>query len=534
MRDNYKKLFQQIFFAGLSGVLLFLSFPLPQGISLGGIAWVGLFGLFLALEDSSPKRAFLLGIFFGLVSWLGILYWIPYCMTTYASMSGFLAELALLLLVLILSVYSGFFCLGYVWFRGGLEKTSLKFSVFWKGIFATCWWVVLEYLRSFFPFGGFSWTLLGLSQYKFLSLIQIADLGGIWLVSGLVLLGNYVFFVVFFSREKIGERAGVFIIFLLILALSLIYGRIRLQQIDKSLKDEPALKIGIVQPNIDQSIKWSPEYFWASISLQENLTRKLLKEPKDLIIWPEASVTTYFNLSWEQSPALRDALSQFPCYLLFGSISKEIKNGKKAYFNSVYLLAPYGEKVLGRYDKIHLVPFGEYVPMRKLLFWVDAIAGGATGNTTAGKEIKVLDAGKFKIGTVICYELIFPELVRKFVREGAELMSTVTNDAWFGTTSAPYQHFVNMIFRAVENRVYFFRSANTGVSGVVDPAGRIIAQSQIFKIETISSQVRLGPIGGISIYTRFGAWFAWLCLFLTALLVAIILAKRLLAKEEEG
>ncbi len=534
MRKNSKKIFWQIFFAGLSGILLFLSFPLPKGVSLGGFAWVGLIGLFLALKDVLPRRGFLLGLFCGVISWLGILYWIPYCMTTYASMSGFLAGLALVLLVLILSFYLAFFSWGYVWFRKNLQRVSVKFSVLWLGIFATCWWVVLEYLRSFFPFGGFAWTLLGLSQYKFLSLIQIADLGGIWLVSGLVFFANYVFFQLVFGQERYQERVGLLIIFLVLLASSLIYGRVRLSRIEQSLKNQPKLRIGIVQPNIDQSIKWSPEYFWASISLQENLTRKLLKEPKDLIIWPEASVTTYFNLSWEQSPALREVLSQFPCYLLFGSISKEMINGEKKYFNSVYLLAPYGKEILGRYDKIHLVPFGEYVPLQKILFWVDAIAGGATGNTTSGREIKVLNSGKFRIGSVICYELIFPELVRKFVKEGAELMSTVTNDAWFGSTSAPFQHFANMVFRAVENRIYFLRSANTGISGVVAPSGRIIAQSSIFQIETLSSEVRLGPIGGISIYTRFGAWFVWLCLFLTALLVVIILAKRLKLKEVGG
>ncbi len=511
----------QLIFAGASGILFFLSFPLPHGLSLGFVGWFCLFGLFFALENTSPKRAFLLGLVFGLLGFLGILYWVPYSMIVYAGMSKVWAYLALFLLALIMAGYYAIFALGYQQIKLFCEKHFSKFPYLALLVFACALWISLEYLRAYFPFGGFPWALLGLSQYKFLSLIQLAELGGVWMVSAVVFLGNFSLYALIRSRKK--ERILLPVLFFLILFLSAGFGKLRIKQIERLFESTTKLQVGIVQPNIDQSIKWSPEFFWAELEKQIQLTKSLGE--KDLIIWPEASITTYFNIYWQVVPRLKEKLSQFGCYLLFGSVSKESNGQRINYYNSAFLLAPFGKKVLGRYDKIHLVPFGEYVPMQKILFWVDAIAGGATGNTTAGREFTIFDAGRFKIACVICYELIFPSLVRKFVKQGAELMSTITNDAWFGATSAPYQHFVNMVFRAVENRVYFLRSANTGISGVVDPCGKIITKSNIFTTETLQAEVRLKPNSLKTFYTKAGDWFCWLALFLTGFCFVIILAK---------
>jgi apolipoprotein N-acyltransferase len=271
--------------------------------------------------------------------------------------------------------------------------------------------------------------------------------------------------------------------------------------------------VGVVQANIDQGIKWDLDYFWQTMDDHLALTRELMKSNPKLIIWPEAAVTAPggFNKNWELRTRVILSLSEINTYLLAGGLTvvdcdNPAGERSRCAKNSVYLLTPHAENLSGRYDKIHLVPFGEYIPMAKILFFADAIARGNTGSTTAGTEIKVLSVPGAHFGCVICYEVIFPELVRKFPREGAGFMTTVTNDAWFGKTGAPYQHNSNAVFRAVENRVYFVRSANTGVSSLVDPVGKIIHQSDLYVPAAFIGEVQASPLK--TFYTRAGDVFA--------------------------
>ena len=327
------------------------------------------------------------------------------------------------------------------------------------------------------------------------------------------------------------KKAGLeFGISLLIFAGALIYGQIRIRSVDRAFAPQPEIKVAIIQGNIDQGVKWNPFFFWNSLKRHIALSQSLLKEKKDLLIWPEAAITDYFNISWEhraESEVIKE-ISGFDSYFLVGSISREYQDQKKLNFNSAFLLSPFAENLIGRYDKMHLVPFGEYVPMQKALFWVDAIAGGNTGNTTPGKNIQVFEAGKFKIACVICYELIFPNLVRKFPQAGAQILSTITNDAWFGPTSAPYQHNSNIALRAIENRVYFLRSANTGISCICDPVGRILKQTGIFEIAALEGTIKPSPLH--TPYTKYGDWFPILCLALTSLSLIGILLRTQRAK----
>jgi len=509
MRKDKKEFLIPGVLSGFSGILLALSFPLPQGRAITILGWFALLPFLLALKNSSPKRAFFLGLISGIVAYLGILYWIPYCMITYANMPRVIAYFALFLLVLILAGYLGIFS----WL---LRILALKRN-FNLLIFGPLLWVAIEYLRTYFPLGGFPWALLGNSQYKFIHIIQISDLAGVWLVSWLVALVNFSIAGLLEkippTKKALRELGFGFACFW----LALIYGEVRIKQVERAFQDKPEIRVGIVQGNIDQGVKWSPDYFWAGIYRHKALSQSLLKEPKELLIWPESVVTSFFNQHWQERDEVVDVLSDFNAYLLFGSIAREVKNDKRFYYNSAYLLSPNGKELIGRYDKIHLVPFGEYIPMRRLLFWVDAIAGGNTGASSPGREIKVFETPGFKIACVICYELIFPNLVRKFVKQGAEIMSTITNDAWFGKTSAPYQHNSQMVFRAVENRVYFLRSANTGISSISDPVGRILAQTEIYEVGELSGVVRPSSIS--TLYTKYGDWFPILCLGLTILAV---------------
>jgi len=513
MSGSRKISFRQFGLALLSGILLFGSFSLPGGVSLFPLAWVALVPLLIAVRQAAPRRAFLLGFLAGFTGCFGIYYWIPYCMINYADMSRPLAYLALFLLVLILAGYPALF----TWLWAVFQRRSALPAV----IIGPLLWVSLEYIRTYFPLGGFPWALLGNSQYKFLQSIQVAELGGVYLVSWLVALVNFGIAGVL-QKTPAGQRAWKgLVLAAACFAAAVVYGQVRMKQVDAAFAQKPELKVGIVQGNIDQGEKWNSQLFWASMVRHIELSKDLLREPKDLLIWPEAAVTDYFNLAWQDQDQIAKSLSGFDAYFLFGAVSKKQTGEQKQYFNSAYMLSPNGEKLLGQYDKIHLVPFGEYVPLKKLLFWVDAIAGGNTGDTDPGDKVLVFDTGSYRIGCVICYEVIFPGLVRKFVKAGAQVMSTVTNDAWFGPTSAPHQHYSTMIFRAVENRVYFIRAANTGISGVCDPCGRTIAQSQIYEVAQLEAGVKRSSLR--TLYTRLGDWFALSCLGLTLAALAFIL-----------
>jgi apolipoprotein N-acyltransferase len=195
---------------------------------------------------------------------------------------------------------------------------------------------------------------------------------------------------------------------------------------------------------------------------------------------------------------------------------------KVYHYNSAYFLSPSGG-LAGKYDKIHLVPFGEYVPLSDLLFFVESLGEGI-GNFKGGKEIFNFSMPQGKFGVVICFEIIFPDLCRRFVKEGAEFLVTITNDAWFGKTSAPYQHFSIAVFRAIENHVFIARAANTGITGFIDPLGKILKQGGIFTEEAMSGTIRL--MKKKTFYTLHGDVFAWLCSGLSVLLLGYAFLRK--------
>jgi apolipoprotein N-acyltransferase len=197
---------------------------------------------------------------------------------------------------------------------------------------------------------------------------------------------------------------------------------------------------------------------------------------------------------------------------LFGSPATivEKESDQLRLLNSAFLISADGQ-ILDRYDKIHLVPFGEYIPLKHILKFLDKLVVGI-GDFFPGNAPEVLQGPGGRFGVVICFEVIFPDLVRRFVDLGADYMVTITNDAWFGRSSAPYQHFGMVVFRAVENRVYFARAANTGISGFIDPFGRIVHQSNIFTEEALTGEIQTG--GPRTFYTGYGNLFGYACVIL--------------------
>jgi len=308
----------------------------------------------------------------------------------------------------------------------------------------------------------------------------------------------------------------------LVLALVLSYGVIQLRKPEA----KGTFNVSVIQGNIEQDQKWDTALQMQVIGVYERLTLKAAKQRPDLVLWPETATPFYFNCPREadqkQTADLERFVKKSRVPILFGSPTFEILPGRVVHLrNSAFLLSPEGT-TLAEYHKFHLVPFGEYVPLKSVLFFVDKMVQ-AIGDFQSGSEYTVMAVPvpgqqDVKVSTVICYEIIFPDLVRRFVDRGATVITTITNDAWFGRTAAPYQHFSMAVFRAVENRVPVARAANTGISGFIDAKGKILQTSGLF-VEADLMQA-LAPGSTKTFYTRYGDIFSYLCVIFTLILLA--------------
>jgi apolipoprotein N-acyltransferase len=297
----------------------------------------------------------------------------------------------------------------------------------------------------------------------------------------------------------------------LIIGLVWLYGKGRIQSISELASDSPSVRVTVVQGNIGQDKKWSPAFQRASIEKYIKLSLLAKEQKPDLIVWPETATPFYFLYNTGLSKMVKGGIHDTGVDFLFGSPSFRRWKNKIEYYNSAYLVGPEGN-IFGKYDKVHLVPFGEYVPLKKFLPFLGKIVEHV-GDFRSGEKGHTIQWGEYRLGIQICYEIIFPNLSRAMTKNNAALLINITNDAWFGRSSAPYQHFSMAIFRAVENRRSIIRSANTGISGFIDPLGRVVASTQLFTDAIMTRSVPI--LDEKTFYSRFGDLFAMACLALT-------------------
>ena len=499
--------------ACLSGLLLSLIFP---KFDMEILAWVSLVPLLFAIQRENLLTSLYLGFITGFVSFLGILYWVIVAINTYGGIHFIPSGLILLLLVVYLSLYVAVFAFLLNYIRRRVQWDMVVVAPFL--------WVSLEYVRSFF-LTGFPWATLGYSQYLNLPFIQVADITGVYGISFLILLVNsavYDFISIMGRRERPPPiREGVVV--LAILSVVFGYGVAQIKRVENISSRQRKIKIGLAQGSIDQSIKWNTTYQENTLRIYQNLSLTLAGEKPSLIIWPETATPFFFQSEKRYRPRVLEVAEKTGAYLLFGSPSYDWDKGKVEYYNSAYLLSPEKE-VIGRYDKIHLVPFGEYVPLSELLFFLGSLS--AVGNLSPGKTVQNLHFPQGDFGVLICFEIIFPNLCRKFVKGGADFLVTITNDAWFGRTSAPHQHLSMATFRAIENRVSIARAANTGISAFIDAKGEIRKRSDLFVKEALVGQISPKIEG--TFYTRYGDVFALVSSAMAFLFVLLAYLKRIL------
>jgi apolipoprotein N-acyltransferase len=479
----------------LSGLLLFLSFP---KFGSGILAWVALIPLFYVLRDEKPWEGFKTGFLTGLIAHVGILYWISHVVVQYGYLPVYTGIAAMLLLAAYLSLYTACFSLGVVFLRARGHALYLS---------APLLWTILEFARSHL-LTGFPWENLAHSQYLYGDIIQIADITGAYGITFTIVLINTVLFNVLaahFRREKYpaAEIATACAILVVIYG----YGLFRTSDIQESLKRASTVEVALVQGNIDQNIKWDARYQSETLEIYRTLSIRAIPAQGGLIVWPETAVPFYFERPGPLQAAVFDLARISGRTLLFGSPSYVEGNGMVSFMNSAYLLRSDGV-VEGRYDKVHLVPYGEYVPLRKLLPFIGKLVAGV-GDFRPGKGFEPLVSDGHRFGVLICYEAIFPEAARDYKRKKADLLVNITNDAWFGRTSAPYQHLSMTVFRAVENRLYLVRAANTGISAVIDPVGKILERTGLFERTVLKGRVKF--IDEKTFYAAYGDLFVYLC-----------------------
>jgi len=491
--------------ASISGCLLILAFP---KFSWSFIAWFALIPLLIAIYRSSFKGALICGLVAGVFFFGGLLYWI--------FLFGLLAGFGLIL-------SQSFF---FLFFGLGAKVIHSYFKRGARLILVPALWVSLEFFRSIGPW-GFSWGVLGYSQYNFLPIIQIARWTGVLGVSFLLVFVNefiaesytHIFQQKGPATQRIVLRIkGSGIIFLrdtvlVLLGVILLVGIGNLD-LSGSRGSGETIKIAILQPSIPQDIKWEPMKKEDVFEAHLKLAQEAAEEKPYIIIWPETSVPAYLLEEEEYFKRIKALAEKADSFLLVGGLYRPTdRHGedKGRSFNSAFLFSPKGE-ILDRYDKLHLVPFGEYVPLKPIFSNIKAVAS-ASGDTSPGKEFTVFETGAGRFSAVICFESSDPFISRRLALKGAEMLVVMTNDGWFNKTAAAEQHLSMAVLRAVENDFFVVQAANTGVSAIIDSRGRVVSRTALFDRKYLAGEVVLR--GGMSFYKRFGNLFSCCCVLIS-------------------
>ena len=491
--------------AVLSGLLLAAAFPKWDQNYLLAVALVP---LFWALRGKSLKAAFWLGLVSGLAFYVGLLYWIVYVTYVFGGLPLPVCIAVLLLLAGYLCLYRAFWALAVNW--GEARGLNL---LWWAPVL----WVALEYGQTYI-ISGFPWELLGTGLYRFPVLLQVADLAGVYGLSFLLVLVNAAIFLLLSpARGQERRRVGYATVLILIAAAWVGYGFYRLGALEKLTAASPTMKVAVVQGNIKQGEKWKKEMVYATLDRYGELTSRV--KGAHLIIWPETAAPFFF-LTPDLTKRVQDIARDGQGYLLFGAPAYELTPQGESFYNRAYLLSPEGN-VASYYDKAHLVPYGEYVPLKRFFPFLGKMTL-MVGDFSEGKVGGVVTLPEGEVGPLICFESIFPDLSRAQVKNGARLLVNLTNDAWYGTTSAPYQSLAMAVLRSVENHVCMARAANTGISAFIGADGRILWQSDLF-VPTAQT-LDLPWLPGGSPYTKYGDVFAWGCVIIAGL--KLILARR--------
>ncbi len=463
-------------------------------------AGIALVPLLAAAEESSSRRAAALGLLSGFAFYYIELYWITNSIAGFTSLPQVLVIIIMALLALYMGLYLAFFCGAWAY----LNKLSAFASPTGKIIAAgtgTALWILLEDLRARF-LGGFPWHPLGLTQIDNPLLTWLLPFGGVRLLSGLLIIINLgTYLCARELRQKHFRNAAIYGWVLLIPIISMaLDGNYFMstsgphgessnpyKPLGSRGERKHLLKVALIQPNIQQKDKWRPENRARIINKMFSLSRRSLDSNPDLIVWPEAALP----LLLEKNPLIYNRLQKFAATnqtgLMIGSprLLTQTDPLKKKLFNAIFLISPTQPTQI--YNKIKLVPYGEFTPLADLFPFISKIVPGL--DYSPGKNIKNFNFRGFKIAPSVCFEGVFPGFTARFFAAGADILINLTNDAWFGNSPGPRQHLMNIRLRALENRCTICRCANTGISAIITPDGRVTQQLPLNQSGIITARV---------------------------------------------
>jgi apolipoprotein N-acyltransferase len=496
-----------------AGFLLVASFP---RIGQGWLGWAALIPLIIFIDQAKNRRsAFYGGLLAGAIEFFSLMRWIPDVLGKYGGLSPALAWIAYGLLVGLLACYPAISCaLTKHWIlrcgRGMLWIFPLV-------------WVLMEYAQTYTPLGGFPWLCMGYIQSNHLPILQIAEFSGIYGISLLLLIANTaIAWLIIKKRNRNRLDYMPLIASVLVIMVCVIFGHIRLGRWQMF---KPAFSAALLQGNI--SIEDPPSVL--ADKFQDGYIRmanKLEPNKPDLLILPESPVSVFYQESHSYRRAVSQLAGSYPLGIVLSNVNYHEKDSKSYYFNSAFFFSQSGT-LTGIYDKIHLVPFGEYIPYKKLFFYAETISRDV-GGFSHGSEYRILEVGKHPANAIICFEAIFPQLVRRFVNNGSELIINLANDGWYGISDAPYQHLEIARLRAIETRRFLLRATNSGISAIIEPTGQIQSSTRVMS-ESVC-QGRFDFIREKTFYTRYGDVFIFLCVIILICLILNAEYRRYISK----
>lgn len=476
--------------AAISGVLFALSFP---DYSIGWLSFVALLPLFIALARSpSGWSSFLLGWISQTVAWLMMTPWVIRVMSHYGGLPYPLGVAIFIAMALYLGLYGGLF--------GAIVHRIRPGDSLGRWLLVPLAWASIEYFRTYLLM-GFPWNLVAASLVDFTSLIQFDRVAGPYLIGAMVLAPAAVATWLIVARPRgagpLFAIGGVVIVTFVWWATGLVAAKL----VVRPTGTAPVVA-ALLQPNISQEMRWNESNLMEIYQRMMQMTEDAIDHGAAIVIWPESTVPLSFSSNAFYRDSIEAISRDHHVDIILGSVAEDARQTNKMW-NAAFLVS--SGRTIGHYDKIHLVPFGEYVPLRKMLFFAKKLVRNV-GEFEFGTKDTPLE-GKLKYGPAICFEVVFPQVTGTQVRHGAEVLVTITNDAWYDGTSAPRQHLNQARLRAIEDDRYLLRAGTTGISALVDPAGKILQEIPMGREGTIFAKFQ--PRTSSTPYVRFGDWFAW-------------------------
>jgi apolipoprotein N-acyltransferase len=496
----------RILLAIISGFLFAFSFP---NVAIGWFAFVAFIPLFLALAGAtSAWQAAFLGWIQQTTAWLLMVPWVVRVMSHYGGLPYITGVLIFVAMCAVLGLYGALF--GWIVWR------IAPGASFARWLLIALAWPAVEYVRTY-ALTGFPWNFLAAAIVDYTSMIQIDRVAGPYLVGGLILIPALVMAWLITQRprgiEPVLVIGGACVLLFVWWATGLVASKLF-----ERPRGGATYRAALLQPNISQEMRWNEENLVAIYQRMMRMTDAGVAAGARIVIWPESTVP----LSYSSSDFYRDSIEsisrQHHCDIILGSVAEDPRAADRMW-NAAFLVSD--GKTIGHYDKIRLVPFGEYVPLRKMLFFAKKLVR-AVGEFEFGTRDTPL-GGELRYGPAICYEVVFPEITRTQVRNGANVLVTITNDAWYDGTSAPRQHLNQARLRAVEDDRWLLRAATTGISAWIDPTGRVMREIPMGHEGILLAKYAVKKT--VTPYVRFGDWFAYLSV--AVVIIALVIRRRI-------